>query len=81
MAAMQFGVFTTGYLEQDPPMTGRVVRAKETIREAMLLAQHAEEVGLDVFAIGEHHNQPFFSSAPPVVLAYLAARTSSLQLP
>lgn len=80
MAAMQFGVFTTGYLEQDPPMAGRVVRAKETIQEAMLLAQHAEEVGLDVFAIGEHHNPPFFSSAPPVVLSYLAARTTTLQL-
>jgi putative FMN-dependent luciferase-like monooxygenase len=46
MAAMQFGVFSTGYLPQDPPMTGRVVRTKETIKETVLLAQHAEEVGL-----------------------------------
>jgi putative FMN-dependent luciferase-like monooxygenase len=80
MAAMQFGVFSTGYLPQDPPMTGRAVRTQETIQETVTLAQHAEEVGLDVFAMGEHHNQPFFSSSPPVLLAHLAAKTSTLQL-
>jgi len=77
---MQFGVFSTGYLDQDPPMTGPVVRSEQTIRETMLLAQHAEAVGLDVFAIGEHHNPPFFTSSPPAVLAYLAAKTSRIQL-
>lgn len=65
MTAMQFGVFSTGYLEQDPPITGPVVRAEQTIRETMLLAEHAEAVGLDVFAMGEHHNPPFFTSSPP----------------
>ena len=80
MTAMQFGVFSTGYLEQDPAMTGPVVRESETIAETMLLAQHAEQVGLDVFAFGEHHNPPFFSSSPPAVLSYLAGRTSTIQL-
>ena len=77
---MQFGVFSTGYLDQDPPMTGPVVRAHETITDMLLLAQHAEDVGLDVFAFGEHHNQPFWSSSPPATLGYLAAKTTRLLL-
>jgi putative FMN-dependent luciferase-like monooxygenase len=80
MTTMQFGVFSTGYLDQDPPMTGPVVHAHQTIRETMILGQHAEEVGLDVFAFGEHHNQPFWSSSPPVILSHLAALTSKIIL-
>ena len=79
-AAMQFGVFSVGYLAQDPPMTGRAVRERESIQETLLLAQHAEDVGLDVFAFGEHHNPPFWSSSPPATLAYIAAKTTTLQL-
>ena len=37
-------------------------------------------MGLDVFALGEHHNPPFFSSSPTTTLAYIAARTERLQL-
>ena len=80
MSTMQFGVFSVGYLDQEPPMNGRVVREKQTIQETLLLAQHVEDVGLDVFAFGEHHNPPFWSSSPPATLAYLAAKTDSLQL-
>ena len=77
---MQFGVFSVGYLEQDPPVTGPPVREAETIQDTLVLAQHAEEVGLDVFAFGEHHNPPFWSSSPPATLAYLAAKTETLLL-
>lgn len=80
MSAMQFGVFATGYLDQDPPMTGAVVHPQQTMKEAILLGQHAEDVGLDIFAYGEHHNQPFWSSSPPVILSHLAALTTTLQL-
>ncbi len=44
----------------------------------MKIATHAEEVGLDVFAIGEHHNPPFFSSSPTTLLAHIAALTERL---
>ena len=44
------------------------------------IAQKVEEVGLDVFAIGEHHNPPFFSSSPTTTLAYIAAQTETLIL-
>ncbi len=40
----------------------------------------AEEVGLDVFGIGEHHRPDFVVSAPAVVLAAAAARTSRIRL-
>ena len=44
------------------------------------IALKAEEVGLDVFAIGEHHNPPFFSSSPTTLLANMAAQTERLIL-
>ena len=42
--------------------------------------REAEEVGLDVFALGEHHNPPFVSSSPTTTLAYIAAQTENLIL-
>ena len=48
--------------------------------DAVTIAKHAEEVGLDVFALGEHHNPPFWSSSPTTTLAYIAAQTERLQL-
>ena len=46
----------------------------------MQIARRADEVGLDVFAIGEHHNPPFFSSSPTTVLAHIAAVTKRIML-
>src|SRR5690606_34935358 len=59
---------------------GRTPSEAERIQATLTMAQHAEEVGLDVFAIGEHHNPPFFSSSPTTTLAYIAARTERLVL-
>jgi putative FMN-dependent luciferase-like monooxygenase len=44
------------------------------------IALKAEEVGLDVFATGEHHNPPFVPSSPTTLLGYIAARTERLIL-
>jgi alkanesulfonate monooxygenase SsuD/methylene tetrahydromethanopterin reductase-like flavin-dependent oxidoreductase (luciferase family) len=44
------------------------------------IALKAEEVGLDVFASGEHHNPPFVTSSPTTLLGYIAARTERLIL-
>ncbi len=46
----------------------------------LAIAQKAEEVGLDVFATGEHHNPPFVPSSPTTMLGYIAARTENLIL-
>ena len=76
---VQFGVFTVSDITADPT-TGRTPSEAERIKAAVAIATHAEEVGLDVFAIGEHHNPPFFSSSPTTTLAYIAAQTERLIL-
>jgi putative FMN-dependent luciferase-like monooxygenase len=76
---MQFGIFTVSDITQDPA-TGRTPTEAERIAAVLAIARKAEEVGLDVFALGEHHNPPFFSSSPTTTLAYVAAQTRTLQL-
>ncbi|KNX39636.1 LLM class flavin-dependent oxidoreductase [Luteipulveratus halotolerans] len=77
---MQFGVFTIGDVTPDPT-TGRTPTEHERIKATVEIAQKAEDIGLDVFATGEHHNPPFVAPAgPPVLLAHLAALTERLIL-
>ena len=77
MGAMQFGIFTVGDVTPDPT-TGRTATEHERIKATVAIAEKAEEVGLDVFATGEHHNPPFVCSSPTTLLGYLAARTNRL---
>ncbi|MRG61368.1 LLM class flavin-dependent oxidoreductase [Agromyces sp. CFH 90414] len=76
---MQFGIFTVSDITQDPT-TGRTPTEAERIQATITIAKHAEAVGLDVFALGEHHNPPFWSSSPTTTLAYIAGQTSTLRL-
>ena len=76
---MQFGVFTVGDVTPDPT-TGETVSEETRIRIMVAVALKAEEVGLDVFATGEHHNVPFVPSSPTTLLGYIAARTERLLL-
>jgi putative FMN-dependent luciferase-like monooxygenase len=76
---VQFGIFTVGDVTTDPT-TGRTPTEAERIQAILTIAQKAEEVGLDVFATGEHHNRPFVPSSPTTMLGYIAAKTSTLQL-
>lgn len=66
---MQFGIFTVGDVTADPT-TGRAPGEHERIKAMLAIAQKAEEVGLDVFATGEHHNPPFVPSSPTTMLGY-----------
>ena len=76
---MQFGIFTVGDVTTDPT-TGRTPTEHERIKVMVAIAKKAEEVGLDVFATGEHHNPPFVPSSPTTMLGYIAARTERLIL-
>ena len=76
---MQFGIFTIGDVTEDPT-TGRTPTEGERIEAMTKIALKAEEVGLDVFATGEHHNPPFVPSSPTTHLAYIAARTERILL-
>ncbi len=77
--AMQFGIFTVGDVTPDPT-SGRTPTEHERIKAMTTLALKAEEVGLDVFATGEHHNPPFVPSSPTTMLGWIAARTRRLIL-
>ena len=79
MAAMQFGIFTVGDVTADPT-TGRAPSEHERIQATVTIAKKAEEVGLDVFATGEHHNPPFVPSSPTTLLGFIAAQTERLVL-
>jgi putative FMN-dependent luciferase-like monooxygenase len=76
---MEFGIFTLGDITPDP-VVGRVPSEHERIKAIVTMAQKAEEVGLDVFATGEHHNPPFALSSPTTLLGYVAACTDRLLL-
>src|SRR5918997_1597309 len=76
---MQFGVFSVGDVTPDPT-TGRTPTEAERIKAMVAIALKTEEVGMDVFATGEHHNPPFVPSSPTTLLGYIAARTERLLL-
>ncbi len=76
---MQFGIFTVGDVTPDPT-TGTTPTERERIKAMVAIALKAEEVGLDVFATGEHHNPPFVPSSPTTLLGHIAARTERLIL-
>ena len=76
---MQFGIFSVGDVTPDPT-TGLTLSEGERIALMTRVALKAEEVGLDVFATGEHHNPPFVVSSPTTHLGYIAAKTDRLLL-
>src|ERR1700742_361994 len=76
---MQFGIFSVSDITRDPT-TGDTPSEAERIDPVVKIAQKTEEVGLDVIAIGEHHNPPFFSTSPATLQAYIAATTKRLTL-
>ena len=61
---MQFGIISVSDITRDP-VTGYTPSEAERIDAIVKIALKTEEVGLDVFAIGEHHNPPFFSAPRP----------------
>jgi probable LLM family oxidoreductase len=76
---MELGIYTFAELTPDPE-TGRVVSPAERLRDLLEEIALADEVGLDVFGLGEHHRPDFAVSAPAVVLAAAAERTSRIRL-
>lgn len=77
---MQFGIFTIGDVTRDP-VNGTTPSEHERIKNTIEMAKHAEEVGFDVFATGQHHNPPFAAPGnPPTLLSYLAAETEKMIL-
>jgi probable LLM family oxidoreductase len=58
----------------------RAASQSQRLLNLVELIERADQVGLDVFGIGEHHRREFFDSAPAVILAAAAARTNRIRL-
>lgn len=77
--AFEIGIMTFGEITEDPT-TGVVRTPHQRARETIELARVADEVGLDVFGMGEHHRSDFVGSAPTIVLAAAAEATKQIRL-
>ena len=64
---MELGIYTFAELTADPA-TGKKTSAHQRMRDLMEEVTLAEQVGLDVFAVGEHHRPDYIVSSPAVVL-------------
>src|SRR5690348_340236 len=75
---MQIGIDSFGAMIADPigSAISPVKRMQDLLEEVAL----ADQLGLDVFGIGEHHRSEFLDSAPVVILSAAAARTRSIRL-
>jgi probable LLM family oxidoreductase len=76
---MEIGLYTFGETALEPG-SGRQLGARERLRDLLEEIELADQVGLDVFGVGEHHRPDYVVSAPAVVLAAAAARTRRIRL-
>ncbi|MEU2229022.1 LLM class flavin-dependent oxidoreductase [Streptomyces sp. NPDC018347] len=77
--AFELGVYHFGELTPDPT-TGAMMNPGVHLRHLVEQATVADQVGLDVFGVGEHHRTDFAVSAPAVVLAAMAQATDNIKL-
>ena len=72
-------MYTFAELTQDPG-GGETINPEQRLRNLLEEVRLADEVGLDVFGVGEHHRPDFVVSAPAIVLAAAASLTQSIRL-
>src|SRR5690606_31717795 len=76
---MELGVFT--FVDNTPdPTSGKVLSPTKRLQHLMEEIELADQVGLDVFGVGEHHREEYVASAPSIILAAAAARTKTIKL-
>lgn len=76
---MEIGIST--FMEASPhPVTGKAISHAERLRNGVEEIVLADQVGLDVYAVGEHHRADYAASAPAVLLAAAASRTKNIRL-
>jgi probable LLM family oxidoreductase len=76
---MELGLYTFADVGTDPE-TGRNVAPAERLRNLIEEIELADQVGLDIFGVGEHHRADYAVSAPAVVLGAAAVRTRKIRL-
>ncbi len=75
----ELGLYTFAELTPNP-QTGQLISPAQRLQYFFERVELAEQVGLDVIGLGEHHRPDFVSSAPEVILAAAAARTKTIRL-
>lgn len=75
----EIGLYSFAELTPDPH-TGEKISPAQRLADLLEEIELADQVGLDMYALGEHHRPDFVSSAPAVILAAAAARTKSIRL-
>jgi probable LLM family oxidoreductase len=76
---MEIGISSFAELTPDP-QTGVAISAQQRMRDLIEEIELADQVGLDVYALGEHHRPDFIVSSPAVVLAAAAVKTNRIKL-
>ena len=76
---MEIGIYTFGETTADP-LTGKVIGYEQRMKDMMEEAELADQLGLEVYGVGEHHRRDFSVSAPAVVLAAIAQCTKNIRL-
>ena len=62
------------------PLTNKIKDPVQSIADLLEMIELADQLGLDAYALGEHHREEYLSSAPVVLLAAAAARTKNIRL-
>ncbi len=76
---MELGISSFAELTPDP-VTGKTISGHQRMMDLMEEIELADQVGLDVYALGEHHRPDFIVSSPAVVLAAAAVKTNHIRL-
>lgn len=76
---IEIGIYTLADIGSNPH-TGKTITAKERVSEIIQAAKLADEAGIDIFGIGEHHRLDYASSSPAVLLAAIAQITKQIRL-
>src|ERR1700674_2444485 len=74
---MQIGIDSFAAAYDDASLA---VNASDRLRNLVEQIEHADQVGLDSFGVGEHHRRDYLDSAPAVILAAAATRTNRVRL-
>ncbi|WP_413375037.1 LLM class flavin-dependent oxidoreductase [Alkalihalobacillus sp. 1P02AB] len=78
MSNFEFGVYSLG--DRIPGVNGKSTTAKERVEGMINIAKMADQAGLDVFGIGEHHRLDFVTSSYAMILSAIARETEKIKL-
>src|SRR3954452_24664028 len=76
---IEIGIYTLADIGPDP-LTGKTITAQQRVKEIIQAAKLADEAGLDVFGVGEHHRLDYAVSSRAVVWSAIAQVTERIKL-